>query len=95
MSTIIIERKLLVKIDGKLMNESINIYSPYMKYNGKYIADVEFELSENYTRSIDGCDRYTAVKHAIIFIESVCSSSRDPEFFHLDGDSMLHGWDGQ
>ena len=95
MSTIIIERKLLVKIDEKFLNENMKIYSPYMNSRAKYIADVIFELSSKYTRPIDGCDRYTAAKHAIIFIEPVCSSSRDPEFFHLDGDSMLHGWDSQ
>lgn len=90
MLDILLRRKLLLKLNGDLSRVSIYVTRP-LPNDGLFVSKIIFDNVPKYNTDVSGIDEFHAVECAIAYINGICRNSTDPEFLHLNGDSILIG----
>jgi hypothetical protein len=82
-------RSILVGDQGEKRSGEITLSRPSECEVGKFFCFVNFYGAERFNRAIYSSDEISVLENAIVFVNSICNNSRDPEFFWENGDSML------
>lgn len=68
---------------------TISVYAPQPTGDGSFTCRVEFIGVEKYSKDIHGIDGIHALDCAIVYLNGIRNNSTDPEFFWMNGDTML------